>query len=110
MFVAIGGITLNGNRGALRFFWHAFKTLRVAKASEGCIHAAIFRQDGVFFALSVWDNKQAMQAYGRSSSHVDAVRRTRHIVRSAVNHHYEANSLPTRDEAVATWKAGGHQS
>lgn len=103
MIVAVGGITLKSNRGQIRFLWYALKSLRQAKRSEGCLHAAIFRHADVYVALSVWETEKAMRAFGASDGHTMAVRKTRHIVKSAINHSYTTNSLPTRDAAISEW-------
>lgn len=105
MIVAVGGIELNSKLGAIKFFWHAMKSLKAAKVSVGCVHAEIFRDGDVFFALSVWQTAEDMAAYGRSKEHANAMRKTKGIVHSAVNHHYEAETVPYRAEAVAAWRA-----
>jgi len=104
LIVAVGGITPNSNRHTLRFLWFALKSLRQAKRTPGCVHASIFRDGDVYFALSVWNSTEAMQAYGASAGHSDAIRNTRGIVRSAINHSYQAKSRPSRDSAIAAWR------
>ncbi len=104
MIVSIGGIELKSKGTSLRFFWYALKTLRIAKKSRGCLHASIFQESNVYFALSVWDTPEDKQAYGRSESHVSAVRKTGKLVVSATNHSYETSALPERSDVIAAWR------
>ena len=104
LIVSVGGITLTSSRGTFRFLWQALKSLRQAKKAKGCIHAAIFRDADMYFALSVWETVDDMQSYGSSAAHVAAIRKTDNIVKSAINRTYETAILPDRNDAISEWR------
>ena len=69
LYAAIGGMQLQHWTGYFRIILPTMKVLNAAKAAPSCVHADTFKSGAVFFAVSVWNNKEEMQAFAKSGLH-----------------------------------------
>lgn len=51
------------------FFWHSVRSLKQARASDGCLSAAVNNFRGAFWTLTVWRDRNAMRTFMLSGAH-----------------------------------------
>lgn len=106
VFVSIGGMQLKKNwLGYFRIIGPTFKVLRAAKRDPNCVSADIFRSGKVYFALSVWRDRDSMVAFGRSGLHGQLTGVAMAHMAMFYNHSAPFDAVPTRDAAVEAWTA-----
>ncbi len=103
MLVSVGGMELRGLSKLPKFLWLANRSLRQAKAADGCIHVELFRQGSFFLVLSVWETPADMKQYAQNGLHRDVMERAHETTISARNHSYQSDRVPSRDEANESW-------
>ena len=103
VWTSIGGIEIHGFWHLPRFLWLAQSAKKSALATEGCREVHLFRRDGRFFAISVWDSPVAMKRYAASGMHARLMADHAPMFRSALNTVMRSEMPPSRDEAVAHW-------
>jgi len=103
MLVSIGGLELRHWSKLARFLWLASRASKQAKASAGCLRVEMFKKDGIYFALSVWDSPADMKRYATSGLHRKIMLRAAETTRAAHNHHYQSDEFPSRDDAYQRW-------
>jgi len=103
--VSVGGMKIRGWSAFFRVIRSTYAALRAARAAEGCVHADIFREGRRYFAVSVWDSKDAMKAFAHTGVHGALMRDQAKLMVDFVNHSYESDSIPTRAQASAIWHA-----
>ena len=105
LYAAIGGMQLQHWTGYFRIILPTMKVLNAAKAAPGCVHADTFKSGAVFFAVSVWNNKEEMQAFAKSGLHGELSGLAMSKMALFYNHTHECGQVPGRDEAVEIWKS-----
>ncbi len=55
------------------FAWHSFRSLRQARASDGCLAAAVNNFSGAFWTLTVWRDRAAMRGFMLGGAHRTAM-------------------------------------
>lgn len=55
------------------FFWHTFRSSKQARASDGCLSAAVNNFGGAFWTLTVWRDRTAMRGFMLSGAHKKAM-------------------------------------
>lgn len=102
---------------SLRFspslLWLAFRSLRQARASDGCFKADVRTIRGrIFWTKTVWRDEPAMRAFMMSGAHEIALRKLPHWCDEASLVHWEETSpeLPDWSEAEKKLRASGRTS
>lgn len=67
--VSITRLRIRAVRFLPLFFWHTFRSLKQARASDGCLAAAVNNFDGAFWTITVWHDRAAMRAFLLSGAH-----------------------------------------
>lgn len=102
--VAIGGMKIRGWSVFFRVIRMTYAALKAARAADGCVHADIFRDGRRYFALSVWQSRDAMKTYARAGVHGDLMQSQSALLVDFVNHSYQSDRIPTRTEAKRLWR------
>lgn len=105
MYAAIGGMQLQRWQGYFKIIWPTMRVLRAAKKAEACIHADTFKSGDVFFAVSVWENEEALKAFAKSGLHATLMSTAMDEMAMFFNHTERFAAVPGRDAAVAAWQA-----
>ncbi|WP_310381753.1 DUF3291 domain-containing protein [Flavobacterium sp.] len=98
MKVTITSIEL---KGALHFFLfanHVFKIVEELKTAN----YIEFRRNGhwkKFYTMTLWDNDLDMRAFAKSGAHLEAMKRSKKIAKEIRTYTYDAEELPSWDEA-----------
>lgn len=108
MYVSITGMTVHSWRQVPLFFRHAIPSLHQAKQAPGNLFADVRKVAGVQHTLTVWDDRAAMRNYLTSGAHLQAIRAFRKIGNGKMCG-YEADHLPTWDEALAYWQVNARE-
>lgn len=106
-YVSITGLRLKGGvQNAIRFWWHAIRSMRQARAAEGNISADVRTINGVRHTVSVWQDKKAMHAYIMNGPHLKAMQSFHNIATGKVLGFY-AEKAPNWHDAHDLWVAQG---
>jgi quinol monooxygenase YgiN len=95
------------------FAWHAVRSLRQVRRSDGCLAADVRTIGGrVFWTRTLWRDAMAMRAYMTSGAHAAAMRKLPHWCDEAAVVHWEeaSSTLPAWSEAEARMRAEGRVS
>ncbi len=104
MLAAIGGVSLKHWYNAPEFFWRARQALRQARGDPLCLHAATFRQDGLYFSLSVWHDIEAMLTFAQSGPHRRLMLEANRLADVNQFHHFPCIGIPTAEQALELWR------
>ncbi|WP_136659056.1 hypothetical protein [Nitratireductor sp. XY-223] len=102
VYVSVTGLKLRRPQSLPRFYWHAIRSFRQAKNSDGMRFAETRTIAGVHHTLTVWSDRKSMLAYLTSGPHRQAMRVFAKIATGKV-HGYESKTIPGWDEALAEW-------
>ncbi|WP_419906467.1 hypothetical protein [Hoeflea sp.] len=102
VYVSVTGLELKGPTSLLPFYWHAIRSFRQARQSEGLRFAETRTIAGVHHTLTVWVDRKSMLSYLTSGPHRRAMRVFSKIATGKV-HGYESDTVPGWDEAIAEW-------
>jgi hypothetical protein len=91
--------------GYFKIILPTMKVLKAAKHTDGCLHADTFKAGSVFFAVSVWETKDQMQAFARGGLHGQLTQVAMDQMAMFYNHSEPFDAIPDRDASVASWKA-----
>ncbi len=105
VYAAIGGMQLKHWSGYFKILLPTLKVLKAAKRAEGCVHADTFKARDVYFAVSVWDEKEHMQAFAKSGLHGQLTRVAMDSMKLFYNHTQAFEEVPDRVKSVSAWKA-----
>ena len=108
MYVSITGLRVKSIFRAPLFWRHAVPSLMQAQRAPGNMVAQVRKVDGVQHTLTVWQDREAMRRYLTTGAHLAAIRAFRQIGTGRVCG-YEAERIPTWDEALAYWAAHGRE-
>ena len=107
-YVSITGLRLKSRRHVLRFWWHALRSMRQARAADGLLSVAARNIDGVAHTLSVWRDETAMRAFLTRGPHLSAMRAFREIA-TGKTIGYVASGKPSWDEAREILRRNGRE-
>ncbi len=102
---AIGGMQLKRWTGYFSIILPTLRVLKAAKLAEGCPHADTFKAGDVYFAVSVWETNDQMDAFARAKLHAGLSRLARTHLAMFHNHSEDFDRVPNRTEMVTAWKA-----
>ncbi len=105
VFAAIGGMQLKRWSGYFKIIIPTMRVLRAAKRAKGCINADTFKMGDVFFAVSVWENKEQMRAFAKGGLHGQLTEVAMDQMALFYNYSKTFKSAPNRIESVSAWKA-----
>jgi len=103
MLAAIGGLSLKHWYSAPEFYWRANRALRQAQHDQQCMHAEVFRQDALYFSLSVWRDAEAMRAYAQSGPHLRVMLAANRLAQVNRFFHFECSEIPSAELALRYW-------
>lgn len=103
-FAAIGGMQLKNWTDYLKIIWPTIRVLQHAKKSDGCVHATMFKDGDVYFAVSVWDDSSKMKNFACSGLHGRMVNGAMETMSMFYNHTEECDQVPDKKDCVAYWK------
>jgi len=102
--VSVGGMQIKGWRAFPQVIWNTYRALAAARAAHGCVEARIFRKGRLYFAVSVWDDAAAMQAYAHQGVHKQLMRHASTWMSSFQNLSYTSETVPDNASAEAAWR------
>jgi hypothetical protein len=105
VYAAIGGQQLKRWTGYFKIILPTLKVFKAAKNTDGCVHADTFKDGNVFFAVSVWESREKMQAFAKAGLHGDLAGLAMDHMAMFFNHTEEFDTVPDRQACVAAWKA-----
>ena len=108
VYVSITGLRLKRPWHAVRFFWHAMRSLRQARRAAGNLRAETRTINGVHHTLSVWESEAAMRDFLRSGAHRQAVRAFRSIA-TGKTFGFETTEVPSWDAVHRFWHERGRE-
>lgn len=91
------------------FLWHALRSQKQARVSDGCLAAAVNNFDGAFWTLTLWRDRAAMRAFMLSGAHRKAMPKLAKWCDEASLAHWdqeEAVLPPWRDGAARLGREG----
>lgn len=108
VYVSITGLRLKGPWVAMRFWWHAIRSMTQAQAAPGNISASARMINGVNHTLSVWEDKAAMRRFMLSGPHGKAMRAFPAIATgSTFGFETARDAVPDWDQVHALWLEHG---
>ena len=102
MYVSITGLKPKHFLGRVRFWMLAVPAFRAAQKAPGCLFCEAKKRHGYHPTLIVWVDKKSMMAYRASPVHLKTMKVFAQIAQGKVCG-YEANSIPTWQEALRTF-------
>jgi hypothetical protein len=102
VYVSVTGLKPKHFFGRVRFWMLAVPAFRAAQKAAGCLFCEAKKRDGYHHTLTVWVDKQSMMAYRSSPVHRKTMKVFAQIAQGKVCG-YEANSIPTWQEALLTF-------
>lgn len=106
MYISITGLKPKGIIGWIRFWTLTIPASKNAQIADGIVHCAFNSRNGFKHTLTVWKSKKNMYAYISSPSHQKAMKYFSKIGVGKV-YGYEANSIPTWEDAFTKWDNNG---
>lgn len=108
MHVSVTGLKVNAFWQMPVFFWHAIPSFQQARRAPGVLFAEVCKRDGVQHTLTVWEDRSAMRNFMTSGAHLIAMRAFRSFATGRI-HGYEADAIPSWDEAIEQWRLHGRE-
>ena len=108
VYVSITGLELKGWTKTFRFYWHAIRSFRQVKASEGNISAEVKAINGVQHTLTVWDSERAMRRFLYQGAHKEAIKAFPDIA-TGKTFGFETDRVPSWDEVPTLWAEHGRE-
>ena len=106
MYVSVTGLKPKGLMGWIRFLTLTMPASKDAQKAEGILHCAFNSRNGYQHTLTVWKSKENMLGYLTSPSHLKAMKSFSKIGDGKV-YGYEANSIPSWEDALTEWDKNG---
>ena len=104
VYAAIGGMQLKRWTGYFKIIMPTLRVLRQAKQTDGCVHADTFKSGDAYFAVSVWDSKEDMQAFARGGLHGTLTHIAMGEMELFFNHTEGFDTVPSRTDSVSAGK------
>ncbi len=99
----IAVITLIELKSPLKFFSLAQNALNIMRQMKTTNHKA-FKKTGFWtthYTMSLWENKEDMQAFARSGAHLESMKKTADLAKRLVTLSIETDTLPDWKTAKA---------
>jgi len=101
MYISITGLSPKGFLGTIRFWTLAIPSFRQAQQASGNLFCEVRRIQRYQCTLTAWSSREDMLGYLRSKTHLKAMKAFPKIA-TGKSHGYEAESVPSWDEAFET--------
>ena len=105
VYAAIGGMQLKRWTGYFKIIGPTLKVLKSPKQAEGCVSADTFKGGKVYYAVSVWESKEQMQAFAKSGLHGQLTQMALRHMALFYNHTEVFDEIPDRKACQAAWIA-----
>ena len=99
MYVSITGLKTKNIFSWFKFWLLAIPAFRGAQKAKGIIFCETKKVKNYHHTLTVWESKNDMLNYKKSSSHIKAMRLFKSIATGKI-YSYKTNLIPSRDEAL----------
>lgn len=106
VYVSITGLRLKRSWHLFRFYHHASRCFKQAKAADGNLLAEVKTIDGVHHTLTVWQSREAMLDFVHSGAHREAIKAFGAIAYGKT-FGYETDTVPTWDAVHRLWLVHG---
>ena len=106
MYVSVTGLKPKGFIGWIRFWKLTIPASKDAQKADGILHCAFNSRNGYQHTLTVWKSKKHMLDYLSSPSHMKAMKLFPKLGNGKV-YGYEANSIPSWEDAFTKWENNG---
>lgn len=100
--IAITGLELKGFWHGPRFWFHALRSMKQARAASGNLFAQAGTINGVHHTLTTWRGETDMRAFVYSGQHAEAIK-VYPKVAMGKTYCYDAAAAPTWSEVHALW-------
>jgi hypothetical protein len=108
---AVTRLRLRSRVFAPHLFWNAFRSLRQARRSDGCLAADVRTIAArVFWTRTLWRDAEALRDFMSSGAHRAVMPRLQHWCDEAAVVHWERDALPDWGEAEAQMRSSGRVS
>ena len=104
LIAAIGGMQLKSWTGYFKVIVPTLKVLKAAKRADGCVDAATYKHDDVFFAVSIWEDLEQMQAFAKGGLHGELMPRAMEHLGMFYNHSAQVDTIPSKEDMAAMWR------
>ena len=101
MYISITGLKPKGFLSIFRFWRLAVPSFMQAKSAKGNLSAEVKKMHGFQCTVTAWENREFMLEFMRSGVHLKAMKAFPKIA-TGKSHGYEAESIPSWDEAFET--------
>lgn len=102
MIISVTGLRTKGILSLIRFWVLAVPSYRQAKTAKGNLYVSVKTIDGVRHTLTAWKDRKHLKHYVLSGAHRKAMGHFAQIATGATIT-YEADHIPTWEQAVAQW-------
>ena len=99
MYVSITGLKTKNIFSWFKFWLLAIPAFRGAQKAKGIIFCETKKVKNYHHTLTVWESKNDMLNYKKSSSHIKAMQSFNNIATGKI-YSYETNLMPSWDEAL----------
>ncbi len=102
-------ITLIELKNPLKFFALSYNALQIIKQMKNT-PVVQYKSTGFWtshYTLSLWNNKEDMQAFARSGAHLEAMKQSAKLSNKIITLSIEANALPDWETAKKRLRAEG---
>lgn len=82
------------------FAWHTFRSLKQARASDGCLGAQVNNFGGAFWTLTLWRDRAALRAFMRAGAHRKVMPKLASWCDEASLAHWDQAALPSWPDAA----------
>lgn len=106
MYISLTGLKPKGFFGHLKFWSLAIPTFRQAQTAKGNLHSAVKKVNGYQCTITAWENRDIMLEFMRSGTHLKAMKAF-HSIATGKTYGYEAEQIPSWDEAFAILESKG---
>ena len=106
MYVSVTGLKPKGLIGWIIFWALTIPASKDVKKTKGILYYAFNSHNGYQHTLTVWESKKHMLVYLTSPPHLKAMKFFKTIGSGKV-YGYEANSIPSWEDAFTKWDKNG---
>ena len=104
--VSVTGLRLKAAYHLPRFYWHAIRSFRQARTSDGLLFAETRTIEGTHHTLTVWRDHDCMRVYLVAGAHGRAMKSFHRIATGKV-WGYDCESIPDWESALEQWRRHG---
>ena len=107
MIVTVTGLRTNNIIATAKFWWLAIPAFRQAQKAKGNLFCETRKINGVYHTLTAWKDRKHMKHYVLSGAHRKAMGQF-HKIATGTTISFEADLMPSWQEAVAKWEKDSH--